>query len=365
MLANVVILNGIIGILFTVVGLIFLDPILIFFGASANTLPAAREYMEVILIGNVFAHMYLGLNSILRVSGYPVTAMYMTFISVVINIILAPIFIFVFHWGVAGAAWATVIGQTVCCLALFYLFLRRDRTVYLEKKNFKFNWNITKRAFVIGSPNFFTNAAACFVIMLQNYNLLKYGSDLYVGAFSIVNRIAMMFFMVILGFSQGMQPIVAYNFGAKKYERMWKTLRLTIVLAIVVSCLGTLISEVFPYYLTRMFTGENTLMDKELIAITIETFRKNMSMFWVVGFQVIGTNYFASMNQPNKALFLSLTRQLIFLIPILLILPSLIGADGVWFASPIADLLASVVTLILLCREYKIQKPLLVQTQSE
>ncbi len=364
-LANVVILNGIIGVLFTVVGLIFLDPILIFFGASVNTLPAAREYMEVILIGNVFAHMYLGLNSILRVSGYPVTAMYMTFISVVINIILAPIFIFVFHWGVAGAAWATVIGQTVCCLALVYLFLRRDRTVYLERQNFKFNWNITKRAFVIGSPNFFTNAAACFVIMLQNYNLLKYGSDLYVGAFSIVNRIAMMFFMVILGFSQGMQPIVAYNFGAKKYERMWKTLRLTIVLAVVVSCLGTLISEVFPYYLTRMFTGENTLMDKELIAITIETFRKNMSMFWVVGFQVIGTNYFASMNQPNKALFLSLTRQLIFLIPILLILPSLIGADGVWFASPIADLLASVVTLILLCREYKIQKPLLVQMQSE
>ncbi|MBR1774898.1 MAG: MATE family efflux transporter [Bacteroidales bacterium] len=354
-LSNVIILNFVLGVLFTIVGLIFLDPILIFFGASEKTLPPAHEFMRVILLGNVFAHMYLGLNSVLRVSGYPVTAMNMTFVSVGINIILAPLFIFVFNWGVAGAAWATVIAQTVCCLILFYLFLRRDRVVYLEKKNFLFNKSIVKRTFTIGSPNFFTNAAGCFIVILQNYNLLKYGDDLYVGAFSIVNRVAFMFFMIILGFSQGMQPIVAYNFGAKNYDRMWKTFRLTIICALSVSLLGCLICEIFPYYITRLFAGENSALDKELIAITVDAFHKNMFMFWIIGFQIIGTNFFASMNQPKKALFLSLTRQVIFLIPILLILPRLIGTDGVWFAAPIADFLASICTLWLIIREYRLR----------
>lgn len=356
-LSNVIILNLILGIAFTIVGLIFLDPILVFFGASENTLPAAREYMQVILIGNVFAHMYLGLNSILRVSGYPVTAMNMTFVSVVINIILAPLFIFVFHMGVAGAAWATVIAQTICCLTLFYLFLRRDRVVYLEKDKFHLDKHIIKRSFSIGSPNFFTNAAGCFIVILQNYNLLKYGGDLHVGAFSIVNRIAFMFFMIILGFSQGMQPIVAYNFGAKNYDRMWKTFHLTIICALSVSTLGCLIGEIFPYYITRLFASEGSALDVSLIEITVDAFHKNMIMFWIIGFQVIGTNFFASMNQPKKALFLSLTRQVIFLIPILLILPPMIGVDGVWFAAPLADLLASIFTLLLLIREYKLQKP--------
>ncbi|MBQ7984629.1 MAG: polysaccharide biosynthesis C-terminal domain-containing protein [Bacteroidales bacterium] len=293
----------------------------------------------------------------MRVSGYPVTAMNMTFVSVVINIILAPLFIFVFHWGVAGAALATVIAQAVCCLILFYLFFRRDRVVYLEKKNFYFDKNITKRAFTIGSPNFFTNAAGCFIVILQNYNLLKYGGDLYVGAFSIVNRVAFMFFMIILGFSQGMQPIVAYNFGAKNYDRMWKTFRLTIICALAVSAAGCLICETLPYYITRLFAGNNSALDKQLIDITVDAFHKNMFMFWIIGFQVIGTNFFASMNQPKKALFLSLTRQVIFLIPILLILPPLIGTDGVWFAAPCADFLASICTLLLIIREYRLQKP--------
>ena len=355
-LSNVIILTLVLGIAFTVDGLIFLDPILIFFGASENTLPAAREYMRVILIGNVFAHMYLGLNSVLRVSGYPVTAMNMTFVSVVINIILAPLFIFVFHMEVAGAAWATVIAQTVCCLVLFYLFLRRDRVVYLEKDKFYLDKHIIKRSFSIGSPNFFTNAAGCFIVILQNYNLLKYGSDLHVGAFSIVNRIAFMFFMIVLGFSQGMQPIVAYNFGAKNYARMWKTFRLTIICALSVSLAGFLICETFPYYLTRLFAGENSALDKSLIEITVDAFHKNMFMFWIIGFQVIGTNFFASMNQPKKALFLSLTRQVIFLIPILLILPPIIGVDGVWFAAPSADFLACICTLFLIIREYRLQK---------
>lgn len=359
-LSNVVILNSILGILFTIFGLIFLDPILIFFGASSNTLPYAHSYMEVILIGNVFSHIYLGLNSILRVSGYPVTAMNITFVSVIINIILAPIFIFGFSMGVEGAAWATVIAETICCLIVVYLFLRRDRVVYLEKKNFHLDTNIIKNSFSIGSPNFFTNAAGCFVVVLQNYNLLKYGGDLYVGAFSIINRIAFLFFMIILGFSQGMQPIVAYNFGAKKYERMWKAFRLTVMCALGVSILGSLICELFPYSLTHIFANGNSGLNAELVKITVEGFRKNMCAFSVVGFQVIGTNFFASMNQPKKALFLSLTRQCIFLIPLLIILCPIIGVNGVWFAAPIADTTAAMVTLFLIIRERRLQRRLLI-----
>lgn len=360
-LCNVIILNLILGLLFTIFGLIFLDPILIFFGASKNTLPAAHEYMTVILIGNVFSHMYLGLNSILRVSGYPVTAMNLTFISVIINIILAPIFIFIFDMGVAGAAWATVISETICCLILVYLFCRRDRVLYIEKDKFKYDKNIVKQCFTLGSPNFFTNAAGCFIVVLQNYNLLKYGGDLHVGAFSIINRIAFMFFMIILGFSQGMQPIVAYNFGAKNYERMWKTLQLTIKCALVVSVTGCLICQIFPYYLTRIFVNGSTALDMDMIKITVDGFHKNMCVFWIIGFQVIGTNFFASMNQPKKALFLSLTRQLIFIIPLLIILPPIIGVDGVWFAAPTADFLSSMVTIILIIREYRIQHKVLKQ----
>lgn len=355
-LSNVIILNFVLGIAFTIFGLIFLDPILIFFGASVNTLPSAREYMTVILIGNVFTHMYLGLNSILRVSGYPITAMNIILVSVVINIMLAPLFIFVFGMGVAGAGWATVIAQIICCLILFYLFLRRDRVVYLGKDKFYFDRHIVKRSFIIGSPNFFTNAAGCFIVILQNYNLLKYGGDLYVGAFSIVNRIAFMIFMIVLGFSQGMQPIVAYNFGAKNYDRMWKTFSLTVIAASIVSTLGCLFSEIFPYNIARLFVDESSILDKHLINVTIDTFHKNMVCFWIIGFQVIGTNFFASMDQPKKALLLSLTRQVIFLIPILLLLPPMMGVDGVWLATPISDILASIFTVLLIIREYRLQK---------
>lgn len=358
-LANVVLLNLILGVLFTVVGLIFLEPILIFFGASSNTMPAAKEYMTVILIGNVFAHMYLGLSAILRVSGYPVTAMNMTFLSVVINIILAPIFIFVFNMGVAGAALATVIAEIVCCLILLYLFMRRDRVVYFERDKFYLDLHTVKRSFAIGSPNFFTNAAGCFIVVLQNYNLLKYGGDLYVGAFSIINRIAFLFFMIVLGFSQGMQPIVAYNYGARNHKRMWDTFFLTAKCALCITVLGCLICEIFPFQLTRLFASGNTGLDQQLVSITIDGFHKNMSAFWLIGIAVIGTNFFASMGKPNKALFLSLTRQAIFLIPILLILPRCIGVDGVWFAAPIADTLATLFTIYLVYRERRIQSSLI------
>lgn len=355
-LGNLIVLNLIMGVAFSIVGLIYLDPILIFFGASENTLEPAREYMQIILYGNVFAHMYLGLNSVLRVSGYPVTAMNMTFLSVLINIVLAPIFIYVFEWGVRGAAWATVVAQIVCCSVVIAIFFKRDKPVYIERDKLAPDWRVIRQSFAIGSPNFFTNAAACFIVVLENYNLLKYGGDLYVGAFSIINRVIFFFFMIALGFSQGMQPIVAYNYGAKQYHRMWKAFKMTLICASCVLMVGFLVGEIFSEPITRLFVDGSSLLDQELVRITSEGFRIVMMCFWIIAIQVIGSNFFASMNQPGKSLFLSLTRQVLFIIPLLLILPPILGVNGVWLTIPISDALAAICAMVLLICEWRKQK---------
>ena len=357
-LGNLVVLNLIMGIAFSVVGLIFLDPILIFFGASDNTLQPAHDYMRIILYGNVFAHMYLGLNSVLRVIGYPVTAMMLTFISVIINIILAPIFIYGLELGVQGAALATVLSEIACCAILVAIFLKRNKTVYIEKDKLSPTPALIRHMFAIGAPNFFTNAAACFIVVLQNFNLLKYGNDLYIGAFSIINRVAIFFFMIILGFSQGMQPIVAYNYGAKQYDRIWKAFKMTLICALCATTLGTVVCEVFPTEITSIFVEGQSILDRELIDVTTQAFRIVMSTFWIIATQVVGSNFFASMNQPGKSLFLSLTRQVIFIIPLLLVLPPILGVNGVWYTIPISDAAAATLAIVLLLREWNKQKAL-------
>lgn len=355
-LGNVVILNFVIGILFTIVGLIWLDPILLFFGASENTLQPAHEYMTIILYGNVFAHSYLGLNNILRVSGSPVAAMNITFLSVVVNIILAPIFIFIMDMGVKGAALATVIAEIFCCVAVFALFVPKSRPIHFERKRFKLDFPIVKQAFKIGLPNFFTNAAACFIVVLQNYNLLEYGGDLHVGALSIINRVGFLFFMIALGFSQGMQPIVAYNFGAKQYDRMWQAFKMALSCALVVTCVGTFFCEFFPREMASFFVDGSSELDTMLLDVTTDGFRLYNCCFWIIATQVIGSNFFASMNQPGKSLFLSLTRQVIFIIPLLFVLPPILGVNGVWLTTPISDVVAALCAMVLLMREWKKQK---------
>lgn len=355
-IGNLVVLNIVIGAVFSIVGFIFLDPILIFFGASENTLSPARDYMEIILYGNVFAHMYLGLNAVLRVIGYPVVAMGLTFGSVVINVILAPLFIFVFEWGIRGAALATVVSQVVCCAIVVTLFLKRDKPVYIERDKLRPEPALIRHMFTVGAPNFFTNAAGCFIVVLQNYNLLKYGNDVYIGAFSIINRVAFLFFTVVLGFSQGMQPIVAYNYGAKKTDRMWKAFRITLCCAFCVTTLGTIVCELFPSQITRFFVEGESSLDRELIEITTTAFRIDMCFFWMIATQVVGSNFFASMNQPEKSLFLSLTRQVIFIIPLLILLPPIFGVYGVWYTMPISDAAAASFSTVLLLREWRKQK---------
>ncbi|MBO5752463.1 MAG: MATE family efflux transporter [Proteobacteria bacterium] len=355
-LCNLIVLNFFIGILFSVIGLIWLDPILLFFGASENTLAPAHEYMQIILYGNVFAHMYLGLNSVLRVSGYPVLAMSLTFVSVAINIILAPIFIFALDMGVRGAAWATVISQVICCMTLLYIFSQKNRIVHIETSKFRPDWGLIRKSFVLGSPNFCTNAVACFIVVIKNSNFLEYGGDLYVGAYSIVNRVVFFFLMITLGFSQGMQPIVAYNYGAKQYGRMWQALRMTIICATVVCVLGCLTCELFPRQLTEMFVDGSSELDTTLIDITINGFRIAMAGFWCVAVQVIGANFFSSIDQAYKSLFLSLTRQMIFIFPMLLLLPPIMGVNGVWITDPVSDIAAAICAGSMIYYEYRKQK---------
>jgi putative MATE family efflux protein len=348
-LGNVIILNLILGLIITILGLIFLNPILIFFGASSQTLPFARDYMIIILIFNVFAHSYLGLNSVLRSCGYPIKAMSLTMITVLINLILAPLFIFVFHWGIRGAAWATAISETIGFFALILIFMKRDKIVYIDHNIFHLHWIIIKKSCAIGSASFFTNAAACFVVMFTNFGLKHYGGDLAIGAYGIINRIAFMIVMIIIGLSQGMQPIVGYNYGAKNMERVWKAFRITYILATIIAVIGYALAQLCPYFLSRAFTT-----DKQLIEITVNGFHKTFACFFIVGFQIIGTNFFASISKSKKSIFLSLTRQVIFLIPLLIILPPMMGVNGVWFASPIADSIATILTIILILKEKKL-----------
>ena len=313
-LGNVIILNIIFGVGFTLVCLPFLEPILYALGGSPQTVPYAKDYMFVILIGNVFTHLYLGLNSVLRSSGYPEKAMWVTIVSVIMNAILAALFIFVFDWGISGAAWATVLTQAMTTFVLIFMLLKRK---------------IVAQACAIGASPFATNLVGCLVVIIFNISLKKYGGDLAIGAYGIVNSVAFMFLMVVLGVTQGMQPIVGYNYGAKRMDRVLKCLKLSLVLGGLVTTVGFMASEFIPGLLASAFTTDRKLIDFSVIG-----FRILMAMSPIIGLQVVAASFFQSVGFAKKAIFLSLTRQLIFLISGLLIFPLFMGLNGVCFACP-------------------------------
>jgi putative MATE family efflux protein len=307
-LGNVFVLNVIFGLAFMIVSLIFLDPILRFFGASSATLPYAHDYMVVILLGNVFTHIYLGLNGILRSSGMPQKAMYATLISVVLNAVLTPIFIFTFKWGIKGSALATVISQIIMLGWQIKLFSNKDHFIHLQKGIFKPDPKIIKDSLAIGMSPFLMNAVSCVIVIIINQTLIRHGGDLAVGAYGIVNRISFLFIMVTMGLNQGMQPIAGYNFGARNYKRVNEVLKLTILMAIGVMTFGFLIVELFPELVASVFTKDSTL-----IHLAAEGLRIVFLFFPIVGFQMVVTNFFQSIGMAGRAVFLSLSRQLLFL----------------------------------------------------
>jgi len=355
-LGNVFILNIILGLAYTVVVLSFLDPILYFFGASDATLPYAHQYMVVILLGNVVTHMFLGLNALLRSTGRPQKAMYTTLCSVLINVILNPLFIFVFKWGIQGSAFATVISQVVMLVWQINIFSNKKHFIHLKKGTFRLQRKIVVDSMAIGLSPFLMNAASCVIVVLINQGLIHYGGDLAVGAYGIVNRVVFLFVMIVMGINQGMQPIAGYNFGAGHYDRVTEVLKKTLFLATGVMTLGFLIGEFSPHAVASVFTT-----DKTLINMASEGLRIVIVFFPIVGLPMVTANFFQSIGMAGKAIFLSLTRQLIFLLPCLLILPMIFGLKGVWYSMPAADLASSVISTYLLVSQFrKFRKPVVV-----
>lgn len=350
-LGNVITLNVIIGVVYSIVCLLFLDPILYFFGASADTIGYARDFMEVILLGNIFTHMYLGLNAVLRAAGHPQKAMYATINTVIINTILAPIFIYGFEWGIRGAAIATVIAQVISLTWQFKILTNKNELLHLRKGIYRLQSHIVKNMVAIGLSPFCMNVASCFIVIFINKGLKEYDGDLAIGAYGIVNRLAFICVMIVMGITQGMQPIAGYNYGAQQYQRVTKVLKLSIWGATAITTLTFLVGELMPELAASIFTT-----DQGLISRAAEGFRIVVLVFPIVGFQMVTSNFFQSIGMANKAIFLSLTRQLLFLLPCLIILPRFIGAAGIWWSMPISDLIASIVAGVLLYKQFQLFK---------
>ena len=345
-LGNVLVLNIVLGLAFTVVTMIFLDPILYFFGGSDETAFFVVQILLESLI--VVTHLYLGLNAVLRSSGHPQKAMYATIATVVINTILDPLFIYGFGWGIRGAAIATIIAQVISLLWQFKIFSNKDELLHFHRGIFRLRRKIVIDSLAIGMSPFLMNLAACFIVIVINQGLKRYGGDLSIGAFGIVNRLVFIFVMIVMGLNQGMQPIAGYNFGAQQYARVSRVLKLTIIFATVVTTSGFLMGMLIPELVVSIFTS-----DEELIAISARGLRVVVMFFPIIGFQMVTSNFFQSIGMASKAIFLSLTRQMLFLLPALIILPRFFGAAGVWYSMPFSDLLASLVALVMLVSQFR------------
>lgn len=347
-LGNVVSLNFLIGIVFTIITLAFLDPILYFFGASEATLPYARDYMVTILLGNVVTHMYLGLNSVLRSAGHPQKAMLATIFTVVINTILDPIFIYGFGWGIRGAAIATILAQILSLIWLFKIFCNKKEVLHLHRGIYRLKRVLVENIIGIGLAPFFMNVASCFIVILINKGLKLYDGDLAIGAFGIVNRISFLFVMIVMGLNQGMQPIAGYNFGAKQYHRVNQVMKLTVIAATLITTTGFLVGELMPKLAVSAFTNDETLIN-----ISAQGLRIVVMFFPIIGFQMVTSNFFQSIGMARKAIILSLSRQVLILIPCLIILPMFWDAKGVWLSMPISDAAASIIAAIMLYKQFQ------------
>ena len=353
-LANVILLNVLLGALVMVVGLYWLDPILYAFGASDVTISYARDYMEIILWANILTHIYYGLNSMLRSIGHPKVAMFSTIVAVVANIILDPIFIFALDMGVRGAALATVLSQAIAVVGQMVIFLNPKEVIYFHRGIWRLKRDITMRALGIGTAPFLMHLAACFVVIVLNNQLKRYGGDMAIATFGITNRFMFFFAMVVMGLNQGMQPIVGYNYGAKLYDRMIRALKLTAMCATCVMGMLWLFGLIWPEGFIRLFTH-----DEVLVAQSIAPARVMLCTMVMVGFPMVVGNFYTSIGMSEKAIFLSLTRQVLLLIPSILLLPLLFQTVefspiwGVWWSLPICDALAAIIAAIVLNRDMR------------
>ncbi len=350
-LGNNITLNIIIGFIFSVVSLIFLDPILYFFGASDQTIPYAREYMIIILLGNIITHLYFGMNAVLRAASKPRQAMYTTIFTVVLNSILDPLFIYTFDMGIRGAAIATILSQTVALVWQIRLFSDKGELLHLKRGIYRLDNRIVKNILGIGISPFAMNATACLVAIFVNQRLLEYGGDLAVGAYGIANRVAFIFIMINFGVNQGMQPIAGYNYGAQNYDRLMRVLKLAMIAGTCVTTSGFIVAEFMPHLCVRLFTNDKVLTD-----LAVNGIRIMMAAMPIVGYQMIVTNFFQSIGKAKISIFLSLSRQLLFLVPLIGVMPLFFGVNGVWVAMPISDSFSAIFALVMMVRYMRVFK---------
>ena len=343
LLGNTITLNLIIGLSFMLICLLFLDPILLFFGASDVTLPYARSFMTIILLGNVITHMYFGLNAVLRAAGKPKHAMYSVLFTVAMNIVLVILFVWWFRWGIQGAALATVTSQTMAMCWQIKLFSNKNEILHLKRGIFKLKKQLVTNIIAIGISPFLMNVTSCVIVIFMNNQFVHYGGDMAVGAYSIANSVVMMFFMFVMGVCQGMQPIVGYNYGAEKYDRMLCCLFLAIGCATAILLVGWGLSMLFPRQIARIFTTDATLID-----LAARGIRLDMLVFFVVGSQATITHFFQSIGKVKVSIFLSLSRQLFLLLPMAYVFPLFWELDGVWYSMPASDFLSFAMTIPML-----------------
>jgi putative MATE family efflux protein len=346
-LANTLVLLIIVSIAITIIGLIFCNPIIKAFGATGEVFSYSKQYITIILIGTIAQMMGFGLNNIIRADGKPMIAMGTMIIGAVINAILNPIFIFVFHFGIKGSAFATIISQTISAVWVLSYFFNGKSMLKITKENLKLNKKIIFGIFSIGLSPFLMQVAASAIGVMLNTNLLKYGGNVAVGAMGAINAVAMLILMPIFGINQGVQPIIGYNYGAKKYDRVKKALRIAIASATAITITGFIFVELFPTMILSIFNSS----DKEFARVGAHGIRIFLMMLPILGFQIVSSNYFQATGRPKHSIFLSLIRQVIVLIPLIYILPHFLHLNGVWIAGPTSDFIASLVTALMLFRE--------------
>lgn len=347
-LGNSVQLTLIIGALYATLFAIFIEPLIKVFGGSPNSLPYAKEFLLWVLPGMVLINLTFSYNNVMRASGYPRKAMYTSLLGAGLNAILAPIFLFVFKWGIRGAALATDISMFITAIFVMSHFFSKKSDLHFKRGIFRFRWSIIKSILYIGMAPFLINVAGAGINAIVNNSLLKLGGDDAIAAIVVFNRYVTLFIFIVIGVCQGMQPLLGYNFGARKYDRLFKTLKLAAAVGLSVTTIGSLTGQIFPRTIAGLF-----MTDPQQISAAVNCLKITTLGFWMVGFQTVATNFFQSLGMAGKAIFLSLTRQVIFMIPMLMILPNFFGLNGVWSCFPVCDVLATIVATLMLLWQVK------------
>jgi putative MATE family efflux protein len=337
-----------ISVIISVLGLVYLDPLLKAFGASVLILPFARDYLRIILFGSVFQGIGFGMNNFIRAEGNPKMAMYTMLIGAITNTVLDPVFIYTFKMGIKGAAWATIISMAVSAAWVLYYYLSGQSTLKMHWYNLKPAWTLIGKILAIGSAPFAMQLAASGINLTLNRLLVKYGGDIAISGMGIVTSVMMLIMMPVFGINQGSQPIIGYNYGARQFDRVRKALKLAIAAATLVTTAGFVVIQLFPHSIIQLFNR-----DQELVALGANALKTFLLFLPIIGFQIVGANYFQATGKPKQAMILSLSRQVLVLFPALLLLSNLFGLQGIFMAGPLADLISSLITGFWLYNELK------------